>query len=300
VIYLRTRDAVCVDANVFGHGMIRFDSHNSLLSIGPDILLWGGSFLLVVTLHVVSVVGFQPDRTEGEAAGDPSVVIELDAISAAPIVGQSEQTPGPEQIETDEASQASVAQQEVPEQSRKEKQEASVLESDTAKTPDPEVALPDLPKKPEANPDQQQQKQTEAESAPQMPSEAHLESAPTSAPQAQAALAPDVSAKTGAVVEDAVALVTWRATLAAHVQRFKRYPAEAVGRHVHGTTMVRFTMDRKGAIVGAEIVSRSGVEVLDRESLSLIARAAPLPPPPHHIAGSHFTFTIPIRFHPQH
>ena len=128
--------------------MIRFDSHNSLLSIGPDILLWGGSFLLVVTLHVVGVVGFQPDRSEGEAAGDPSVVIELDAVSAAPIVGQSETTPGPEQIETDEVSQASVAQQEVPEQSRKEKQEASVLEADTAKTPDPEVALPDLPKKP--------------------------------------------------------------------------------------------------------------------------------------------------------
>jgi periplasmic protein TonB len=283
-----------------GHGMIRFDSHSSLLSIGPGILLWGGSFLLVVTLHVVSVVGFQPDHSEGEAAGDPFVVIELDAVSAAPIVGQSETTPGPEQIETDEVSQASVAQQEVPEQSRKEKQEASVLEADTAKTPDPEVALPDLPKKPEANPDEQQQKQTEAESAPQMPSEAHPESAPTSAPRAEAALAPEVSAKSGAVVEDAVALVTWRATLAAHVQRFKRYPAEAVGRHVHGTTMVRFTMDRKGAIVGAEIVSRSGVEVLDRESLSLIARAAPLPPPPRHIAGSHFTFTIPIRFHPEH
>ena len=279
--------------------MIRFDSHNSLLSIGPDILLWGGSFLLVVTLHVVGVVGFQPDRAEGEAAGDPSVVIELDAVSAAPIVGQSETTPGPEQIETNEVSQASVAQQEVPEQSQKQKQEASVLEADTAKTPDPEVALPDLPKKPEVNPDQQQQKQAEAESAPQMPSEAHPESAPTSAPRAEASLAPEVSAKAGAVVEDAVALVTWRATLAAHVQRFKRYPAEAVGRHMHGTTMVRFTIDRKGAVVSAEIVSRSGIEVLDRESLSLIARAAPLPPPPHRIVGTHFTFTIPVRFHPQ-
>jgi protein TonB len=300
VIYLRTRNAICVDVNPLGHGMIRFDSHNSLLSIGPDVLLWGGSFLLVVTLHVVGVVGFQPDRAEGEAAGDPSVVIELDAVSAAPIVGQSEQTPGPEQIETNEVSQASVAQQEVPEQSRKEKQEASVLEADTAKTPDPEVALPDLPKKPEANPEEQQQKQTEAESAPQMPSEAHLDLAPTSAPRAEVALAPEVSAKAGAVTEDAVALVTWRATLAAHVQRFKRYPAEAVGRHMHGTTMVRFTIDRKGAVVSAEIVSHSGVEVLDRESLSLIARAAPLPPPPHRVAGTQFTFTLPVRFHPQH
>ena len=166
-----------------GHGMIRFDSHNSLLSIGPDILLWGGSFLLVVTLHVVSVVGFRSLTTARRRSGGEirPVVIELDAGPAAPIVGQSETTPGPEQIETDEVSQASVAQQEVPEQSRKEKQEASVLDADTAKTPDPEVALPDLPKKPEANPDEQQQKQTEAESAPQMPSEAHLESAPTSA-----------------------------------------------------------------------------------------------------------------------
>ncbi len=279
--------------------MTRFDSHDSLLSIGPDMLLWGGCFLLVVTLHVVGVVGFQPDRVEGEAAGDPSVVIELDAVTAAPIMGQSEATPGPEQVETDQASQASVAQQEVPEQSRKEKQEASVPEAETAKTPDPEIALPDLPKKPEVNPDQQQPKQSQAESPPQTPSEAHLESAPTSAPRAEAALAPEVSAKAGVAVEDPVALATWRASLAAHVQRFKRYPAEAVGRHLHGTAMVRFTIDRKGAVLAAEIVRRSGIEVLDRESLSLIARAAPLPPPPHHIAGTHFTFTIPVRFYPQ-
>ncbi len=279
--------------------MTRFDGHDALLSIGPDILLWGGSFLLVVTLHVVGVVGFQPDRVEGEAAGDPSVLIELDAVTAAPVVGQSEATPGPEQVETDQVSQASVAQQEVPDQSRKEKQEASVLEADTANTPDPEIALPDLSKKPEIKPDEQQPTQSEAESQAQMPSEAHPESAATSAPRAEAALAPEMSAKAGVAVDDPVALATWRASLAAHVQRFKRYPAEAVGRHLHGTAMVRFTIDRKGAVVAAEIVSRSGIEVLDRESLSLIARAAPLPPPPHRIAGTHFTFTIPIRFHPQ-
>jgi periplasmic protein TonB len=277
--------------------MTRWDSHDSLFSVGADVLLWGGSFLLVVTLHVVGAVGFQPDRSEGEALGDPSVAIELDAISAAPTEGQSEVTPGPEQIETDQVSQASIAQQEVAAQSPKQKEEASELDADLAKVPDPEIALPDLPKKPEVKPNEEQRQKTEAESQPQAPSEAHLESAPTSAPRAEAVVAPEVSQSAGAPDADPAALVTWRATLAAHVQRFKRFPAQAVERRWHGTTMVRFTIDRRGEIVSAEVVSHSGVEVLDQESLSLIARAAPLPAPPHHIRGTHFTFTIPIRFH---
>jgi hypothetical protein len=150
--------------------MTRWDSHDSMFSVGADVLLWGGSFLLVVTLHVVGAVGFQPDRSEGEALGDPSVAIELDAISAAPTEGQSEVTPGPEQIETDQVSQVSIAQQEVAAQSPKQKEEASELDADLAKVPEPEIPLPDLPKKPEVKPEEEQREETEAESQPQAPS----------------------------------------------------------------------------------------------------------------------------------
>ena len=111
-------------------GMIRFDP-SSLPPFGSDLLLWGGSFFLVVALHVVAVVGLQPDRSEGEAAGDPAVIIELETDSAAPLQGRSELTPGPEQVQTDQISQASVAQQQVIQRTRKE-EEASPPKVDVA------------------------------------------------------------------------------------------------------------------------------------------------------------------------
>jgi protein TonB len=278
-------------------GMIRFDPSSSP-PFGSDLLLWGGSFFLVVALHVVAVVGLQPDRSEGEAAGDPAVIIELETDSAAPLQGRSELTPGPEQVQTDQISQASVAQQEVVQRTQKE-EEASPPKVDIATAPDPEVMLPDVRDVPDVKPDEEKQKEKDTEKQQQNPSEAHLESVPTAAPQAEAVVAPQVTISAGAPVEDVAALITWRARLAAHVQRFKRYPAEAVEKHLHGTAMVRFTIDRAGAIISAQVVGRSGREVLDRESLSLLARAAPLPVPPRHVSGTRFTFTVPVVFHPQ-
>jgi TonB family protein len=88
-------------------------------------------------------------------------------------------------------------------------------------------------------------------------------------------LATEVTASVGAPVDDTAALITWRSRLAAHVQRFKRYPAEAIERHLFGTALVRFTIDRARAVLSTELVGHSGIDVLDRESLSLIAQAAP-------------------------
>jgi hypothetical protein len=127
--------------------MIRFDLSSSQ-PIGSELLLWGGSFLLVVTLHVAAFVGFQPDHSEGEAAGDPAIMIELEADSTAPTQGRSELTPGPEQVQTDQISQASVAQQEVVEQTQKEK-EVSPPKVDVARAPDAEVVMPEAQENPE-------------------------------------------------------------------------------------------------------------------------------------------------------
>jgi protein TonB len=296
VIYLLA-SIVASDMNVRLIGMIRLDP-SSAQPIGSELLLWGGSFLLVVTLHVAAFVGLQPDRAEGEGAGDPAVMIELEADATAPIQGKSELTPGPEQVQTDQISQASVAQQEVVERTQKEK-EVSPQKVDVARAPDPEVAMPEVREKPDTKPDEEQQKEKDTKQRQQAPSEAHLESAPTSAPQAEAVVAPQVKVTSGAPVEDTAAVITWRARLSAHVQRFKRYPAEALEKHLHGSALVRFTINRLGEVLSAQIISHSGTEVLDRECLSLIARAAPLPPAPSHVRGTHFTFTVPVHFHPQ-
>jgi periplasmic protein TonB len=285
-------------ANDKRYPMIRLEGPSSLFSIESDAGLWGASFLVVIALHAAAVIGFQPNRSEGDAAGDPTVLIDIDDVAASPNQGQSEATPGPEQIQTDQISQASVAQEEVPERTQKEQQEAEAPRVEATKAPEPEVVLPEVQRTSDTKPEEEKkEKQTEREQ--QAPSQASPESAPTSAPQAEPVKATEVTASTGAPIEDTAALVTWRSRLAAHVQRFKRYPAEALDRHLHGTALVRFTIDRAGAVIAAELVGRSGIDVLDRESLSLISRAAPLPAAPVRVAGTHFTFTIPVRFHPQ-
>jgi periplasmic protein TonB len=274
------------------------ESSSSRFSGKSDSVLWGASFLVVIVLHAAAFIGLRPDRSEGDAAGDLTILIDMDDMAAAPNQGQSEATPGPEQIQTDQISQASVAQEEVPERIREEEQVAEAPKLDPVKVPESEVVLPEARRTADTRPvEEKKQRQTEREQ--QTASQARAESAPTSAPRAAPKLATEVTASVGAPVDDAAALVTWRSRLAAHVQRFKRYPAEAIERHLHGTALVRFTIDRAGAVLTAELVGQTGIDVLDRESLSLIARAAPLPQAPGGVSGVHFTFTIPVRFHPQ-
>jgi protein TonB len=279
--------------------MLNVGGANSRVAIRADIVLWGGSFFLAAALHVGAVFVLQPHWSEGENAGDQAVLLELDIDPTAPNQGQSEATPGPEQVQVDQISQASVAQEEVPERTQKEKQEANPPKVDVAQAPEPEVVMPEAKPVPDTRPDEQKQKQDETEKQRQAPSEARLESAPTSAPQAAAVVAPQIRTAAGAPVDDTAALVSWRGHIANHVQRFKRYPAEAIERRLHGTTMVRFTIDRTGAVLSAVILHPSGVAVLDQESLRILSRAAPLPVAPANVSGAHFTFTIPVRFHPQ-
>jgi len=277
--------------------MAFWERSDSGLPSAGELLLWGGSFLVVVALHVGGAFILHPDRTEGEAAGDQAVTIELDIDPTAPLEGQSEIMPGPQQVQTDQISQASVAQDEVREQLDKEKQQTPI-HVDAVQAPEPEVVLPDAQKSADQTPEEPKRQEDEAKKQAQQASEARPESAPTSAPKAAAIVASQVAMTAGAPVEDTAVLVSWRASLAAHVQRFKRYPAEAIARRLHGTAMVRFTINRAGMVLSAEIVRHSGVEILDQESLRLIARAAPLPAAPTRVSGSHFTFTVPVQFHP--
>jgi periplasmic protein TonB len=48
--------------------------------------------------------------------------------------------------------------------------------------------------------------------------------------------------------------------------------------------------------MNSKIIKSSGSTVLDAEALSLLTRAAPLPPPPAAVPDSDLTFVLPIRF----
>lgn len=89
---------------------------------------------------------------------------------------------------------------------------------------------------------------------------------------------------------------TWQGRLLAHLERRKRYPAEARARRLQGVAHVRFTMDRQGRVLSAALERSSGHAALDREALALLQRAQPLPAPPAETPGERITLTVPVEF----
>ncbi|SIT08018.1 protein TonB [Insolitispirillum peregrinum] len=80
------------------------------------------------------------------------------------------------------------------------------------------------------------------------------------------------------------------------LERAKRYPPAARAMRAEGVVSVRFTILSSGEVRNGEIVSPSGVAVLDQEGLALIARVSPLPPLPADYQRDRLTLVIPIRF----
>ena len=91
-------------------------------------------------------------------------------------------------------------------------------------------------------------------------------------------------------------VIRWRSLLAAHIEHFKRYPAEARSRGDQGTAKVAFTIDHEGHLLSSRIVQSSGSAALDNETLAMLARAQPMPRPPDQLASAELTFVVPVRF----
>ena len=92
------------------------------------------------------------------------------------------------------------------------------------------------------------------------------------------------------------AVPTWQGLILARLERFKRYPAGAQFRRQQGVVYLRFSMDRRGKVVAASVDKSSGVDALDQETLALIHRAEPLPPPPAEMTGDPVELVVPIQF----
>lgn len=89
------------------------------------------------------------------------------------------------------------------------------------------------------------------------------------------------------------ALASWKGALLAHINRFKRYPAEATG---SGAATVAFVINGSGAVVSARLAKSSGDSALDEEAVGLLHRASPAPAPPTH---STLSLNLPIIFNSQ-
>lgn len=109
-------------------------------------------------------------------------------------------------------------------------------------------------------------------------------SSPPSQPMALAATATSVSgtaittARPGPV--DPGLAADYRRRLLAHILAYRRPVDALAGQRVDGAATVRFTLERSGNVLSAEVVSSSGMAALDDEAVATIWRARPMPPIP--------------------
>lgn len=89
---------------------------------------------------------------------------------------------------------------------------------------------------------------------------------------------------------------SWETELVRRLEQYKRYPSEAQSRGVEGIVMLNFSVDRNGRVLTHDIVRSSGHPELDKEVVSMIERAQPLPPFPPSMPEDKLNLTVPIRF----
>ncbi|WKT00964.1 energy transducer TonB [Gallibacterium salpingitidis] len=78
---------------------------------------------------------------------------------------------------------------------------------------------------------------------------------------------------------------SWQSLLMAHLQRYQRYPAQALKNQIKGKPIVTVEIDRDGSVLFVGLKHSSGSADLDDEAVSAVKRASPLPVPPTSIIG---------------
>jgi len=80
------------------------------------------------------------------------------------------------------------------------------------------------------------------------------------------------------------------------ISKHKKYPKIAQMRGWQGETIVELELDGSGKLKSKKITQSSGYEVLDKQALEMVEKAAPFPTPPEALRNSNFTIVIPVPF----
>jgi protein TonB len=232
----------------------------------PEAARWGACFALAVAFHAAGAAALFARWSEDSnlVAGTAVVMVDLAPVAVSPNI-TTDVAPGPLQQEAEPEPQPEkpIEKIELPPDPQ--------AEPVVAVTPPPKLEPP-KEKKPKQK-------------------HASLASAPTRADQQAdrpAAPMPGLSSR------NSDALPNWKTQLVAKLERSKRYPSEARGDQ--GIAQLAFSVDRQGGVHNARIVRSSGSSVLDHETLALVQRAQPLPPPPPEVQGAQIPISVPIRY----
>ncbi|CAN7615965.1 TonB family protein [Bosea sp. LjRoot90] len=283
-----------------------------MIASAPDrrwlaALRWGAAALTVATLHGgLAWVGVHWRPTEAAAgAPEPAVMIELAALSVAPEAPLEELPVAPERAEPEPPPPEPIKETPPPEPEPEPVPEPIPVEQPEVKLPElPQIPKLDavlLPPPPELKPVEKKPPPKVVEKKKEKPKPRVVERKPVErrAPEAvapkpseQRAAAP-TSAAQGSASQPTVSTASWRGSLIAHLNRYKRFPGGASP----GTVQVAFAIDRSGNVLSSRVVGSSGDSALDAEAAAMIRRASPVPAPPAGVGGGGaISLSVPIRF----
>ncbi|HWJ75882.1 MAG TPA: energy transducer TonB [Kaistia sp.] len=274
----------------------------------PITLRWAGCFVAALGIHIagaaVLLSHWQPESDQ--LANAPVVMIDLAPIAVAPQTVQTDMPPDAveRQFQAGEEETPDKPEEEVVEKPRPPEPEKPIEIAKSEPQPEPEkksevepepakaeIAMLPPPRPAEKIEDKKEEKKKEVRKKPK-PRPASLASAPSAADQ----VAPRPAAPNAGAARDSNALPNWTSRVLSRLERYKRYPSEAQSRGDRGVVRLAFSVDRSGGVHNARVVASSGSNVLDRETLAMIERAAPLPPPPDEVRGSHIPVVVPISY----
>lgn len=287
----------------------------------PGLLRWSAAALAVAAAHVGALwiaLNWQPAHAEAAAgAPEPAIMIELAAVSIAPEAPAETLPPAPEPV-APEAPPEPVKETPPPEPEPPpppdpvvEKPVKQPLQPEPEPTPvvtpESELKLPDLPPIPDARavlapPPPEPPKRIEKLAARKPPPKPRVVARkPVERPRQREAAAPPPAppraaapnpASSGAAAQPSVSTASWRGSLIAHLNRYKRFPGGASP----GTVQVAFAIDRSGNVVSARLAGSSGDAALDQEAVAMVRRASPVPAPPSGLGGGTISLAVPVRF----
>jgi periplasmic protein TonB len=272
-------------------------------------LRWGAAAVAVAAAHGgLAWVGVNWRPTEAAAgAPEPAVMIELAALSIAPEAPPEDLPIAPERAQPEPPPlepakemppEPEIAPEPVPEPTPIEQPEIELPELPPLPKLDA-VLLPPLPEPKPVEIKPQPKKIVEKKEKPKpkkvverKPVERRAREAVAPKPSEQRASAP-TSAAQGTASQPTVSLASWRGSLIAHLNRYKRFPTGASP----GTVQVAFAIDRGGRVLSARVVGSSGDSALDTEAAAMIRRASPVPAPPAGVGGGGaVSLSVPVRF----
>jgi periplasmic protein TonB len=243
--------------------------------------VWGAAALVALALHAGGIalgLASMP-RDSDTDLGAPG--IEIGVELAAPHVDPSELPVGPD---TDAAAPSPAVVEQ-----KTQVEHTDLPKATPTKTDHPDRAVaPNETKKPEPEPKLEAvQAQPSAES---IAAEATAMPALPSAPEAPRSVAPSPGTGDSAQRDK----VTWQKELAAHLNKFKRYPGDRPAQRAE--VVVSFALDRLGHVLSKRIVRGSGDASFDAAALDMLQRADPVPAPPPLVADEGLTFSMPVIF----